>query len=267
MDGFDDVVVDCYLGYGIPDDEIIKLAEGLRLEETDDDSLAWDISRNTGGLHHASSVPQSDFLPIQVAETINLNDTVTLSETIVDKLDRSAVDIEITPTLVSVLDDVLALDESRCNGEMLSTYTDSDGGFIPYPRTKILKGSSGNGSSFGETVNARKKLVLVTLLMKNTTDDTVSTCIGSEFNLHVGNNEDLRTAFVYNRIPNKYSTASYPFYYDGGGIGKSVYMTEFSPAEEKYCTVGFLVDEDMLDEAYLLIGSASDRQYSLKLYK
>ena len=259
-----DVVVNCYLGYAIPDSEITKLAEGFRLEETDDPSLAWQITKNTGGMVHSTYLPESTYLPLELSERIALNDTVTLSEGVVGSLGRDTVDIEITPMYTAVFDDVLALDENRYDAENLKLFADSDGGFILYPRTRIVKSTDGS-LIFGETKNVKKKLLTVTLSLKNTSDSAVTTCIGSAFNLHVGDGESLHTSYVYNNTPSKYTTSSYPFYYDGGGLEKSAWITEFTAGEEKLCTVGFLVDEDMLDIAYLLIGNIGDVRYNLKL--
>ncbi len=259
-----DVLVDCYLGYSIPDSEITKLAEGFRLEETDDPSLAWQITKNTGGMVHSTYLPESVYLPLELSEKISINDTVTLSEGVVGSTERENVDIEVTPLYTAVLDDILALDKNHYDAEKLKFFANSDGSFISYPRTKIIKSSEG-GSIFGETESIKKKLVTVTLSMKNTSDSSVTTCIGSAFNLHVGTGESLFRSYVYDNTPSKYTTTPVPFYYDAGGLGTSAWITDFSAGEEKICTVGFLVDEDMLDLSYLLIGNAGDVIYNLKL--
>lgn len=259
-----DVLVDCYLGYAIPESEITKLAEGFRLEKTDDLSLAWQITRNTGGMTHSSYIPESTYLPLEISNNITLNETITLSEGTVGSTERKNVDIKITPLYTAVLDDVLVLDKNHYAVEKLQLFTNSDGSFIPYPRTEIIKSPDGR-NIFGKTESVKKKLVTVTLCLKNTSDSDVTTCIGSAFNLHVGNSESLCHSYVYDNTPSKYTTTSVPFYYDAGGLGKSAWITDFSAGEEKICTVGFLVDEDMLDMSYLLIGNAEDIRYNLKL--
>lgn len=259
-----DVVVDCYLGHAIPDSEIVKLAEGFRLEKTEDPSLAWQITKNNGGVVHSTYLPNSVYLPLETSEIISLGKTVTLSEAIVGSSERDTVDIEVTPMYVAVFDNISALDEKHCDTEKCDLFVDGDGCLVSYPRTRIVRSTDGN-SIFGETENVKKKLVCVTLSLKNISDTDVTTCIGSAFNLHVGQGESLCGSYVYNRTPGKYTTAPYPFYYDAGGVEKSAWITEFSAGEEKICTVGFLVDEDMLDISYLLIGNAGDITYSLKL--
>jgi len=260
-----DVLVDCYLGHAIPDSEITKLAEGFRFEKTDDKSLAWQITRNTGGMTHASYLSsQNTYLPLEVTERIELNTTVTLSEGIVGSTERDTVDIEVTPLYTAVFDDILALDEKHCDTENILLFTDSDGEFIPYPRTRVVELTDGS-RVFGETKDVRKKLVTVTFSLKNTSDINVVTCIGSAFNLHVGQSKSLSESYVYNKTPNKHTTVPYPFYYDAGGEGRSKWMTEFSAGEEKICTVGFLIDEDMLDISYLLLGNTGESKYNLKL--
>lgn len=263
-----DVLAECYVGYAVSDGEIIKIAEGLSFEETDDVSLACSITKNFGGTTHAGAISQNKYLPLETAESIEKYETVTLNLKTAEQTELDECSLDITLLDIMYLDSTLALDENRVIPEEFSLFTDASGTFVPYPRTEIVKGDGVKTSdTFGETEYVKKKLVIAELKVKNTYDSEIITYLGGNFKLHLGHEEDIKASYVYNSIPGKYSHSEEVSYFSMGEEGKKYWRCTFSPAEEKICYVGFLVDEDMLECAYMLIGASYDYKYSVNLFE
>lgn len=266
----EDVLAMCYAGYGISVDEMKNIAEGLWLEETEDATLAYSIVHNYGAVTLGETLShQPAYQPLKTAEKITFGHKLIFSDTSFrgdgsDDYTAVSADIEVTPVDISILDDALKLDSGRLKEEF-PEYIDELGGFISYPRTELVKNGGAIGDGFGETELVRKKLVLVELKLKNTSDIPVWTYAVGDIQLHLGDEENLIISYVYDNTPQKYSTTSVIAYYDAGGEGKSFYKTGLEAGEEITCHIGFLVDEDMLDEAYVLFGKVNGERYYLKI--
>ncbi len=265
-----DILVNCFAGYGVPRDELKSIASGFSFEETSDSAKAYQIVHNHGKLTLAESLPDmGSYNPLLLSENISLGDTITHNDrmfSLADETDTFISELEIVPVEIRVADSLSELDADYIVYDNFKGFVGEDGEFIAYPRTEILRGTVPvDADRFGITENVKKKLVLVTFNIKNTSDKDGASYTPGNFLLHVGSEESVISDYVYDKIPQKYSTKETPVYYDGGGVGRSYFRTEFAAGEEKICKVGFLVDEDMLDEAYLLFRIDGEVKYNLSL--
>jgi hypothetical protein len=107
----------------------------------------------------------------------------------------------------------------------------------------------------------KKKLVMVTMKIRNTTSETVERML-EPFRIYLGKEITKKYNYVFNRTPDKYVLPEYPVYFDGRNVygeteikNEGTFFTRnFAPGEEIVCNFGFLIDEDMLDESYLMFG-------------
>lgn len=266
----EDVLALCYAGYGISEDEVRSLAEGLRFEKTENVTLAYPITHNYGEVNLGESVGNRPaYLPLETAEKISLGDTVVFNDTVfkqvvTDDSEAISADIEITPVSVKILDDVTSLNTYSFR-ELFEDYMDANGKLIVYPRTEIIKGEGTDPDSFGETKKVKKKLVLIELKMKNMSNEDIWSYTVGDISLHLGNGEDKTSNYVFDKVPQKNSTTSLISYYDAGCGGKQFYKTSLGAGEELTCHIGFLVDEDMTDEVYVIFGGVDTKRHYLKI--
>lgn len=264
----EDVIVSCIAGYKVSNEELIKLAEGLWLEETSDFKLSTSTYRDVSELNFVNFKPDFSRAP-------NLNNLteIQLGE-IVTSYDLRFDSLEIIPTDVQILDSIDGLDHSQikwCSAfyepdwDNISEYMDENGTFIEYPRTEIIRSSSKNEPDrFGETVMVKKKLVMVKMKIRNTTSETVERML-EPFRIYLGKEITKKYNYVFNRTPDKYVLPEYPVYFDGRNVfgetemknADTFFTRNFAPGEEIVCNFGFLIDEDMLDESYLMFGDSA----------
>lgn len=266
-----DILVNCFAGYGVPREELVKIASGLRVEPAGAEGEVYPIVHNYGRITVAESLAVTGgYRPLQITKKLELGETVTFREdhfsSLTNDVEFFEADIELTPIEVNLADSIRGLDSDRFLHDNVKAFVSDSGELISYPRTEILKGiTPSDEDRFGETVNVKKKLVLLTFKLKNTSKTDGATYIPASLKLHVGSDESRLLDYVYDSTPQKYSTVEYPVYYDGGCGGRSYYRTELNAEEEKQCTIGYLVDEDMLDEAYVLISKNGSAEYHLKM--
>lgn len=239
----DDLVVFGHYGKGISDDEIRKIAEGMTVSETTDVAKSLPIVRNDWGEESWYPVSQ----PADAATVVG--------ETYTDGDGR----FTLTVDAINVLDSFDGKDMADCIKEQIEPFVDENGKLIEYDRTEVIwEDGVETLSHFGETKTVKKKLVTADITYTNTKNEKDSVWV-----------LDSRVFSDWNdyRIGDtrKQAQFSEPIYVSGSSkTGEdSPYIREIEAGETVTFTLGWLVDEDMLDIATINI-FAGDAQIVAK---
>ena len=236
---FDDYgyMVTAYLGHEITEEEAVKIAEGLKLTETDE--------------AHASSA--ASLAQIEAAEKRKGEYVAKKAEKNYYKqgeLFENTQGFLYTVKSVEVLDNINSLNKEyfRCDGyAMMKGIVDASGNILPYERENIVYGDGVNTlNQLNGTESVNRRFVSVTLEVTNPEGNTK-------------NRDD--EAFVYGQIYFLSEMEENPFYYgiepiyfdrsDYNSESSHYYFTTIEEGKTLTCHLGYLIDEDKLDEMYL----------------
>lgn len=266
------VLAYCMSGFRITEDELKKFAEGLSIEAVSDEEAQYLFSNDETFMFYCHAPmgivdltdsagdfidPDLPHIPaIDEMTQVNLGESFKYAEA------QFNINVEVTPLEVNVYDSASEfehekfkylsysiIDENGDHINHISMFMDEEGNLIEYPRNTIIKAENDTEQDrFGETEMVRKKLVGVTYNVKNNSDGVSR--FSSSGSLYVGNEADAYKAYVYDRTPMFYTNVGKVY---TSGIGSEGCKLE--AGEEITVTDFFLVDEDLLDEAYCVFAS------------
>lgn len=163
----EDMVVHASVGYGISVDEIKAIAEGMCIMVTDDVNIALPISNqlNPGGENDIPFVITLTYDPVYRADLLAMGERGYYENpfgSYTVKVDK-----------VEIFDSVKGFGSGLINEDFVRKFMGEDGEPITYKRTEMIySGDEANGekirSSFGETIEMRKRFVCVTVTVDST---------------------------------------------------------------------------------------------------
>lgn len=238
----DELVLKIWVSYGITDAELSALASTMTLEYTTDALLAIPIQNELSGTT-SIDIPDVLYAPY---DPIYESDLIEIGQPARDENDWYTATIN----AVEAHDTINVLDPNYIlRKDFVERFTDTSGNLIPYNRTEvIITEEEGKQATrqFGETVSAKKKLVVVTLTMEDVTMDEIpeadrermlKACVNS-FHLYpytVVNGEIILQSSnaVVDRKPNAYADSSEIIYreYLGNNQWKVAYLIDETDAE------------------------------------
>lgn len=224
-----------YLGHAITEEEAIKIAEGLKLTKTDE--------------AHATSA--ASLAQIEKAEGMKGEYKVKEAEkNYYDQGEKIENDQGFLYTVkkVEVLDNINSLNKEYFFDEdfaMIQSIVDANGSILSYERENIVYGDGINTlNRLNGTENVNRCFVNVTLEVTNPEGNT-------------RNRDDEANVwgqiyFLSELEENPYGIE--PIYFDGSDYDNKnshYYFTTIEEGKTLTCHLGYLVDEDKLDEMYL----------------
>ena len=238
----DELVLKLWVSYGITEEELTALASTMTLEYTTDALLAIPIQNELGGTTNMD-IPYVYYAPY---DPIYESDLVEIGQSVRDDNDWYTATIN----AVEVHDTINDLNpDCILRKDFVERFTDPSGNLIPYNRTElIITGEEGKQATkqFGETISAKKKLVVVTLTMADVTmdefseedrDDMLKACVNG-FSLYAytvvdGEIKLQSSNDVVDRKPNAYADSSEIIYreYLGNNQWKVAYLIDETDAE------------------------------------
>ncbi len=243
----EELVLQFWVGCGITDDELTVLASTLTIEETADTALALPIRNEVDDVSSASAPDEWTIGSDLICEA----DLLEIGGSARDVLDRYTAAV----SGVSVGDNLRAL-RADCllDKDYVGQFADANGDLIPYVRTEVLYGKTESGmytASFGESVNAKKQLVVVTLDLSDVgmdelsdadRDEMLRACVNGfrlcGYTVENGAIMPDITVTVIDRTPGAYAGRTEPVYREELGGGR--------------WRIAFLIDEDAAEENLLL---------------
>ncbi len=238
------LVIKASVGFGITEDELKTIAEGLTVEETDDISLALPISNEVGLGGNANDIP---FEYIIENPKVYREDLLKLGES--GHYENEFDYADITVEKAEIFDSIAPLNMNLMDSfglEQIEDMTDAKGNFIPYKRTMV----DNYAGKFGETEEVTKQLVVFTVKLKEVmkVDDAdpyplaflqafkLTKLVTNEDGTIVGN-YDVGTA-VIDRTPGTDAGTTEPIYREP--LGDDTYR------------IAYLIDNDQFDGELLL---------------
>jgi len=246
------LVVRARVGCGITEEEILSIAAGMRIEETQDPSLALPISNELPSQNHDEQPPFS----VEITEPDIQRSTLFSvgEEAHYDGLFGICRDMTITS--FEVFDSIPDIDSSGFTSfglEKLSDFTDDNGNFIPYNRTDI---DLENGV-FGETVEMTKRFVLISVSLSGHESDADARSFLQTFHLSSCSSEtdtiisqQWTKSYVIDRTPGKSAGTSEPIYRFHAGNGQYL--------------IGYLIDTEFCEDELLCYSSYAEIGYLLR---
>lgn len=254
----DELVLKLWISYGITDEELSALASTMTLEYTTDALLAIPIQNELGGTTNMD-IPDVYYAPY---DPIYESDLVEIDQSVRDDNDWYTATIN----AVEIHDTINVLNPNYIlRKDFVERFTDTSGNLIPYNRTElIITGEEGKQATkqFGETISAKKKLVVVTLTMADVTMDEFSeedrkdmlkACVNG-FNLYAYTVVDGEIILqssndVVDRKPEAYADSSEIIYreYIGNNQWKVAYLIDETAAE------GNLMLEEFTGKIYVKV--------------
>ena len=254
-------LVQGYVTYGLPDDELIKIMEGITVEECDTDMYGMSFTQAkreyteekrdeqiTSFLDKASELTRNDkLIPINIGTKITYGKGTEQYE---------CAGIEYSVDSIEVIDNIGEFDYNKFDDWHIDLENDVDenGNLLPYER---------NIYSYGDGVNApfttvvgqdeiERKLVYASMTVTNTSDSS------SNFfyqGLGITNYTDDNGILTANDRTEKY-LISEPAYIDGNnvdseGMKAGWNILTLSPGETRTVHIGFVCDADYIDDLYL----------------
>lgn len=236
-------VAGAYLGYGIDEEEALKIAEGIRLTETDEASATC-----AGSLKEMAENEKINAMkdsPDMAIKTLwyDVEDTITEEYT----------GYEFKMKQVEVLDNINMLDKSKFweNMEGISEYIDENGNLLKYERQELLEGDGENTlHKYGEKEKIKKKFVYltweVTKADKGILEPEYELAMNFMLYFIGGDKKDMM-----NLNNEKFQEATY---FDASSLENNdshYFHITLGEGETITCHTGYLVDEDMLDKMYI----------------
>ena len=234
----DDLVICGHVGKGITDEELTKIVEGMSLSETTDVSTALPIRGNDEGGEWFYPVK----LPADAATEVG--------ETYTDTDGRFTVTVD----KIKVLDSFEGIDMADCRTDQIEPFVDGDGNLTEYQRIEAVWEDGVNAlSHFGETKTVKKYLVTADFTYTNTKNEKDDVWV---LDSHIfSDGKDYRIGETRNQA--QFSEAIYV-----SGSSKtgedSPYIREIDAGETITFTLGWLVDEDWLDDAFISVFGGTD---------
>lgn len=249
----DELVIKVWVSYGITDEELTAMLTSLALEETDDPSVAVPVWNEMIDTDDTPDIFEGESTSEYARELSEINEPVR------DANER------FTATVKGVegFDDARSLDfKYVIYKDLFYRFVNADGTLRPFERTIVNTTFNDDGSftkEFGESVQMKKKLYVVTLAMTDVDfsdcdeadrEDMLLACInGFELDGYTNDGDEIKiTSFsaVADRKLGQYT-----------GNGEMVYRQELGDGLWK---VAFLIDEDIAAGDMVLHG------YTSKIY-
>ncbi len=268
---FDDMAtfVTCYVTSDVSKEEIIKVMENVSVdacteEEANIDSLkqykealaeekSQELIDNIYGLFEHEDV--YDY------SVIELGQKITYCE------EHESVGLELTIDNIEVLDSISGLDyncfEPYVAEDYLPIFTDENGNFIPHEREHFIEGDGINtpGMKLSKTDWVTAKLVYVTLTVNNPTN-TMKQFVFQGFETNLLSIQNGKIAAINFTDENgEYTTpilCGEARYIDNNNVGRDgvkhgYNFLDIDANTTQTIHIGFLADEDELDDTYLTI--------------
>lgn len=211
-------VLYCFVGESVSDEDMIKVAENLSLEETDREH-AMRPETNV-----FSNDAESESTPEEYVRTI-------VRKQIGEAFERQDGDFSITVTGTKIYDNISSFDRSSFNIDQFDKVVDENGNFKKYEREIYEYGDGINTlDELKEVKTVGRKLLCIDLKVTNRSGTA------NEFN---AGNTRLQSGGNYEIYRGETS-------YISGQNGNSgrYYFVPFEVGEEKTVTIGFIIDDD-----------------------
>ena len=254
-------LVQAFVTYGIPDDELVKIMEGITVEECDTDMYGMSFTQAkkeyaekkrdeqiTSIIDKASELTRNDKLI-----SINIGTKITYGKG-TEQYECNG--LEYSVDKIEVLDNIGELDYNKFDDWHIDLQNDVDGNgnLLPYERNIYSYGDGVNAPFTtvigSDTIDCR--LVYATLTITNTNDSSRDFFYQG---FRITNYTDDNGALKANDRTEKYFLSE-PAYIDGNNVDTEgmksgwIYLT-LSPGETRTVHIGFICDEDNLDDLYL----------------
>lgn len=242
-------VLRCHVSEKISEDEMIKIANGISLEETDKEHAfivdTYIPTTDNGGIIE----PASDIVFSYAADAVvrELGQTFDIKAY---NRDVDGNDYTLTVKNIDIRDNVNGLDYRSFNlADDISEYVDEKGNLKAYERKIYNYGDGVNSiSTLKESETVGRKIILVDIDVtnneKNANEFYIDTSICS-----------ISGTYEANKVNN--FEASYISGQDAGSGG--YYLIPFEAGEKKTVTYGFIIDADAdLNDLMFIIGSLWD---------
>lgn len=255
------MLVEGYVTYGLPDDELMKIMEGITVEECDSDMYGMSFTQAkkeyaeekrdeqiTAFLDKASELTRNDkLIPVNVGTKITYGKGTEQYE---------CAGIEYSVDSIEVLDNIGELDYNKFDDWHIDLQNDIDanGNLLPYERNIYTYGDGVN-APFTTVVGQDeidRRLVYATMTVTNTSDSSRDFWYQG---FHITNYTDDNGALKANDRTEKY-ILSEPAYIDGNnvdteGMKSGWCFLTLSPGETRTVHIGFVCDADYIDDLYL----------------
>ncbi|MGF0034113.1 DUF4367 domain-containing protein [Bariatricus sp. SGI.154] len=253
-------VVNAFLGNGITEDEAIKIAKGITLTETDQEhAVAAESLKET--LAEEAEKSSNELQPTEVMDVNNEWHEVGewLEEWQEDPALSSGYRYRVTK--VEVLDNIGILRQENFDTqgwEDLQEFVDAGGNLMAYERENITYGDGVNTvDTYGESETVQKKFVYLTLDIgrkeekaENEMTDEYCVLYPIRF-LQLKKDGEIKEREMNEE----------PVYFDASLTNHAdphYYWIKLSRGETVTCHLGYLVDEDRLEEMYLSTSPSGD---------
>lgn len=245
-----------YAQSGIKKEQLIKYANQITIEncEKQEESEVAYLSKQLQKIDMEEDDIEED--EIKQAQLVNVKETL-----VYDGVEYEVLNVDVKDDIANEIEDIaknLGHDEND-----VSEYAEKDGTLKTYNRETITVGDGKNTPSgeVSKTENIGQKFVLVTLRVKNTTNEAVEEQVCRD--LVYFTEKDGKTKVDYteygrpNAIMEVKGYDSMPCYFKETDGGKGFYIKNLKAGEEAVYHMGYMVDEDQLSQMALRIDNES----------
>ncbi len=248
-----------YVTYGIPDDELMKIMEGITVEECNSDM--YDNSFTQAKKEYAELKREEKMTAFfdKVSELTRDNRLIPINigtKISFGKGPEEFAGIEYSVDSIEVLDNISALDYNKFNDWRtdLENDVDENGNLLPYERS-IYSYGDGVNTPFRKVIGQDtidRRLVYATMTVTNTSD-SINIFLYQGFG--ITNYTDDNGILTENDKTVKY-LRSEPAYIDGNdvdskGMKAGWFSLTLAPGETRTVHIGFVCDADYIDDLYL----------------
>lgn len=242
-------------GPGLPDDEVVKVAEGLNIEVLDT-TVPYPTEEEIAAINEENQRIEDEIKKAASGITDDsirgLNDVMKVDGDIYENyqgIEYQAVDIQVTDTLPP--DEFPKENFIRDTYPNLTEFVNADGSLKPHERF------TDEGRS--DTESTEGSFIIVTTKIHNT-GDTAQDVYLSPFLRHLDENGDGTYRLSQPRDKStpaqkswqRLTTDGFPFYQSAPNKGETYELfTTIDPGQEIECTSVYVADNDCLDTAYM----------------
>ena len=242
-------------GPGLPDDEVVKVAEGLNIEVLDT-TVPYPTEEEIAAINEKNQRIEDEIEKAASGITddsiCGLNDVMRIDGDIYENyqgIEYQAVDIQVTDTLPP--DEFPEENFIVDYDSTLAEYVNEDGSLKPHERF--------TNAASRKTESAEASFIIVTTKIRNT-GDTAQDVYLSPFLRHLDENGNGTYRLSQPRDKSspaqeswkRLTTNGFPFYQSAPNNGETEELfTTIHPGEEIECTSVYVADNDCLDSAYM----------------
>lgn len=255
----DGYMLRAYVGKDISDEEIVKIAEGIELVETDEE--------HAFKCEHKPEVPSTLYFVTQKTdfsenEVRHIGDKITgLYAWDVNHSEKSESSIDVTVEKVDFYDNINKFNKDNFNYDYIlekSPLTDENGNLLPYERTNMKYGDGVNSINEVESVETvNNKFMCVTVTIENTSNvnreffvSQINPALFTETNGALSQKmKDFCSGKFYNET----------VYVSSQDSKSSFNCKKIKAGESIKVQIGYFVDEDKIDDIYLTIGRDGEK--------